>query len=169
MEPQRQHKMKVTICTVILRTQPMLCSNISATKRVITHVTIKSLAGIPANNYAVMKSVKILTVEGGVLTSNCSGLFFFLCDCLTSEIKFPPCEWNNHTTAFSADTAPKRQISEPWGDAVPPQRHTRSPLLFTTEWKAFSPVRHNESHVHGWNCKLPLTMTMCVCSPPPPL
>ena len=42
----------------------MLCSNISATKRVIMHVTIKSLAGIPANNYAVMKSVKILTVEG---------------------------------------------------------------------------------------------------------
>lgn len=45
----------------------MLCSNISATKRVITHVTIKSLAGIPVNNYAVMKSVKILTVEGGCL------------------------------------------------------------------------------------------------------
>lgn len=57
--------MKETICTVILITQPMLCSNISATKRVITHVTIKSLAGILVNNYAVMKSVKILTVEEG--------------------------------------------------------------------------------------------------------
>ena len=42
----------------------MLCSNISTTKRVITHVTIKSLAGFLANNYAVMKSVKILIVEG---------------------------------------------------------------------------------------------------------
>lgn len=40
-------EMKDTICTVILITQPMLCSNISATKGVITHVTIKSLAGIP--------------------------------------------------------------------------------------------------------------------------
>lgn len=68
MEPQRERKaakMKATICTVVLITQPMLCSNISATKRVITHVTIKSLAGIPANNYAVMNSVKILTVERG--------------------------------------------------------------------------------------------------------
>lgn len=43
----------------------MLCSNISATKHVITHVTIKSLEGISANNYAVKKSVKILTIEGG--------------------------------------------------------------------------------------------------------
>lgn len=42
----------------------MLCSNISATKHVITHVTIKSLEGISANNYAVKKSVKIL-IEGG--------------------------------------------------------------------------------------------------------
>lgn len=58
-------KIKDSICTVIIITQPMLCSNISATKHVITHVTIKSLEGISANNYAVKKSVKILTIEGG--------------------------------------------------------------------------------------------------------
>lgn len=55
--------MKDTICPLIVIMQPVLCTNISSTKRVITHVTIKPLAGIPANNYAVMKSVKILTAE----------------------------------------------------------------------------------------------------------
>lgn len=80
--------MKDTICPLIVIMQPELCTNISSTKRVITHVTIKPLAGIPANNYAVMKSVKILTAEWGAYIELLRSFFFSLCNCLTSEIKF---------------------------------------------------------------------------------
>lgn len=79
--------MKDTICPLIVIMQPVLCTNISSTKRVITHVTIKPLAGIPANNYAVMKSVKILTAEWGAYIELLMP-FFSLCNCLISEIKF---------------------------------------------------------------------------------
>lgn len=79
--------MKDTICPLIVIMQPVLCTNISSTKRVITHVTIKPLAGIPANNYAVMKSVKILTAEWGAYIELLRH-FFSLCNCLISEIKF---------------------------------------------------------------------------------
>lgn len=79
--------MKDTICPLIVIMQPVLCTNISSTKRVITHVTIKPLAGIPANNYAVMKSVKILTAEWGAYIELLRP-FFPLCNCLISEIKF---------------------------------------------------------------------------------
>lgn len=79
--------MKDTICPLIVIMQPVLCTNISSTKRVITHVTIKPLAGIPANNYAVMKSVKILTAEWGTYIELLRP-FFSLCNCLISEIKF---------------------------------------------------------------------------------
>lgn len=79
--------MKDTICPLIVIMQPVLCTNISSTKRVITHVTIKPLAGIPANNYAVMKSVKILTAEWGAYIELLRP-FFSLCNCVISEIKF---------------------------------------------------------------------------------
>lgn len=139
MELQRQHeavKMKETICTVILITQALLCSNISATKRVITHVTIKSLAGIPANNYAVMKSVKILTVEGGAYIKLLR--HFSLRFVLHVRLSFlsKKC-WarRSHTVDFQSRQLWKARClfpSEPWGDGAP-QTHTRSclPMLFT--------------------------------------
>lgn len=63
--PHKPVKMHSTICAVTVIIKLKLGSSVSSTKRVITHVTIKPLAGILANNYAVMKSVKILTAERG--------------------------------------------------------------------------------------------------------
>lgn len=167
MEPWRRHKaanMKDTICTLIVIMQPVLCTNISSTKRVITHVTIKPLAGIPANNYAVMKSVKILTAEWGAYIKLLRSFFFFSSSAIVLQVRLSflskKChEWRNQTRAFQ-QRWPWRGSSdfpsEPRGDGAP-QRLMRSclPLLFTPEWKAFSSVGHNESHVHGWNCNLP--------------
>lgn len=63
--PHKPVKMQDTFCAVMVIIKPKLRSSVSSTKHVITHVTIKPLAGILANNYAVTKSVKILTTQRG--------------------------------------------------------------------------------------------------------
>jgi len=165
MVPHRHHKaakMKDTVSTVILIIQPMLCSNISSTKRVITHVTIKPLAGILTNNYAVMKSVKILTAEGGAYIRLLRPFSSAIVLQVRLSFLFKKCcEWRNHMRTFSWKERSDFP-SEPWGDGAPQTHEVLFAIAVHSRMKSILSSGAQWEPCSWVELQTPLTMPMCV-------